>query len=528
MSPQELVNQWLTKIESEVNSFNKSIPDVQQRVFERIQRLLKDLNVSGTTVRNNIENLRIINQIAGEVEKAVLQADYVDAVKTFAQSFQLVSELQNQYFKSVTATYKPTRVLNEIKKQAVGWTVASLTESGINQGLSSGIENILRTNITSGGKYFDLVEQMRNHITTNQTGLGSLERYTRQITTDALNQFSAQYSAAVTDDLGLEWFRYVGSNLATTRPFCKYLTKKEWIHKSELDTILIDNIDGVKICSKDIPCNKTTKLPQGMIPGTTAQNLKINRGGYNCGHQLIPVSENMVPKSLVMQMNAKLGKGPALTTTNHADDPAVRSKVSEFIDNNVAVVLNNHGMSETALINIAGGIPTDKISQSAFEARRVGTDVVATELEGPEMTIRRTIDFAKKSIHNDLMEIHLKGEGVGTNAFLNQVMEARKQGFTLLEVHAAGYLGSKYNGYYTWARLGYQMDPYNHAAFLQWAKQRKLSVKSVNELVSTKAGADLWKKEGFGWQGYFNLQDGSENMKLLEGLLKSKNIIVAL
>jgi hypothetical protein len=41
-----------------------------------------------------------------------------------------------------------------------------------------------------------------------------------------------------------------------------------------------------------------TGLPMGMIDGTNPENFFVNRGGYNCGHELIPVSEVSVPKEV--------------------------------------------------------------------------------------------------------------------------------------------------------------------------------------------------------------------------------------
>ena len=35
-----------------------------------------------------------------------------------------------------------------------------------------------------------------------------------------------------------------------------------------------------------------------MIPGTTAENFIVFRGGYNCRHRLIPIPEATVPKEL--------------------------------------------------------------------------------------------------------------------------------------------------------------------------------------------------------------------------------------
>jgi hypothetical protein len=94
----------------------------------------------------------------------------------------------------------------------------------------------------------------------------------------------------MTKDLGLEWFMYTGSNIETTREFCEVLTKKKWIHKSEIPTILTGKID-------DYQCEiyPKTGLPKGMIADTTPENFQCNCGGWNCRHQLIPVAEAAVP-----------------------------------------------------------------------------------------------------------------------------------------------------------------------------------------------------------------------------------------
>jgi hypothetical protein len=41
-----------------------------------------------------------------------------------------------------------------------------------------------------------------------------------------------------------------------------------------------------------------------MIPGTDAANFFVNRGGYNCGHQIRPVNERQVPTEVVARVKA--------------------------------------------------------------------------------------------------------------------------------------------------------------------------------------------------------------------------------
>ncbi|MDR1553006.1 MAG: hypothetical protein LBS69_06035 [Prevotellaceae bacterium] len=99
-------------------------------------------------------------------------------------------------------------------------------------------------------------------------------------------------------DIDSDWYMYVGSNLTNTRKFCEYLTKKKYIHKSEIPGILKGNIDRHK-CK----INPETGLPYGLINGTNPQNFIIFCGGWNCGHQLVPMAAEAVPADIRKELN---------------------------------------------------------------------------------------------------------------------------------------------------------------------------------------------------------------------------------
>jgi hypothetical protein len=139
-------------------------------------------------------------------------------------------------------------------------------------------------------KWGDLVQQTSRYLKRTGQGDGRLLGMAKQITTDSLNQFSAQYNAIVSEELGFEWYMYVGSNLETTREFCSLLTKKKYVHKSEIPKILNGSIDG-----KKYKINDKTGLWVGAIEGTNVANFPINRGGYQCGHQLMAVAKEIIP-----------------------------------------------------------------------------------------------------------------------------------------------------------------------------------------------------------------------------------------
>lgn len=264
-----------------------------EAIIEQVNRL--ELYSDGK-IRPTVKNLSILASIKAKINRVVLSDEYKQAVRDFAKSFNEITTLQNQYWKSLESDFKPRPLLKEIRKQAIKDVVGKLTESGIGANVSDRIIDILRTNITSGGSYKELTSQLRDGLL-NTEQKGYLDKYAKQVTVDSLNQYSAQYSQIVTSDLAYEWFKYDNTDIETTRPFCDAMTDQPYFHISEIPRLLrADGLyyfkDGVKT---KVPLYDKTGLPHGMIPGTNADNFFIRRGGYQCGHQIRPVAERQVP-----------------------------------------------------------------------------------------------------------------------------------------------------------------------------------------------------------------------------------------
>lgn len=231
----------------------------------------------------------MLSSVRNKLVKIVLNDEYVKDVKEYIKSFNQVTTLQNEYWKVIDDKFTPRVLLKEIRNQAITDTVSKLTEAGIGTNIADSITDILRTNITSGGSYKKLEQQLRDSIMNNRTGEGILEKYTKQITTDSLNQYSAQYTQSVSEDLGAEWFQYQGSDIKTTRCFCDAMTDQPYFHISEVPRLLRAEDLYCDNGKKKVAIYDKTKLPMGMIAGTDASNFFVRRGGYNCGHQIRPV-----------------------------------------------------------------------------------------------------------------------------------------------------------------------------------------------------------------------------------------------
>lgn len=303
---QKLLKSIIDQIEASTGKFNSAMPAIEREIFDKLLTLARDLEIKDGKLLNTVKNINTISKIKSEINAIILTDKYIDKVTEMTKAYNIISQLQHGYFTSLVADFKPKKVLSAIRNDAVKYTADMLTKAGLDANVSQGIENILRTSVTTGGSYAKLTEQLRNYITTTKTedgkqSLGALERYTRQITVDGLNNFSAAYNFAISVDLGFEWFQYDGSLLETSREWCVHMVAKRFVHKSELQTIISNHIDGVKIGSSEIPISRKTGLPRGMKEGTDKSNILQNRGGWQCGHQFGGVPSVLVPMNLRMK-----------------------------------------------------------------------------------------------------------------------------------------------------------------------------------------------------------------------------------
>jgi hypothetical protein len=291
----------LSTIDEAINQFQDAIPNIQKLVYDELQPLVKQLQIKNGKLLNNLENLKLIGTLKNKLERIIVSAEYKSSVQKFVDSFSAVSTLNNNYFAQFNKKYKAKNTLPIIKQLAIESTINDLIGQGLNSNVIAPIQKILQQNITTGGSYANFQDVLRNHILTNETGEGNLQRYTKQITTDAINQYNAQYGETIAQDLQFNWGRYVGSNITTTREFCTYLTAKQWVHKSELSEIIKGNIDG-----HECKLSKTTNLPIGLMADTNIDNFKVRRGGYNCGHQFFWVPDSAAPKDVLKKFENKI------------------------------------------------------------------------------------------------------------------------------------------------------------------------------------------------------------------------------
>jgi predicted GNAT family acetyltransferase len=174
-------------------------------------------------------------------------------------------------------------------------------------------------------------------------------------------------------------------------------------------------------------------------------------------------------------------------------------------------------ISNKDLISLAGDTPDDDMIIKKIDVGLMSQNDMRLVIKTDKYENLVTISKYGKNIsyeidHVDVLE-GFKGSGLGAKMFANMLDAAENNGFETIDLTAAKGLvsGKEYNGYYTWARFGFELHPAYQEKFLMLVKTEGTNevvrnAKSLQELMKTKEGQKLWKEKGFQYKGIFDIK----------------------
>lgn len=295
----------LNKVDNASDQFAGVITKTEKAIFDSAVALIKKLDIdSQGHIRITTANLKLLSDIKSRLGKLTKSKEYLKGVKELVKAFDDIYHAQVSYystqFAKKTLSDNAKKKFAAMQRIAVTNTIEGLTGSGVNANVTEELSKILLRAVTTGAKYSDLVDEFRSKLISSGDNISALAKYANTYATTALTQYAGQNNKLFTDDLGTEWFEYVGSQIETTRELCNTLLEHHpYIHKSEIKDILAGRITDQQTGEViEIGMNPKTGLPKGMIEGTTPDNFQVNVGGWNCRHQLVPIAKEAVPKEI--------------------------------------------------------------------------------------------------------------------------------------------------------------------------------------------------------------------------------------
>ena len=276
---EQLVRERTSRLNRAPEALVSSVEKIQRGLLQDVLALLTDLQREGDTIVRSAENLTKAAQITEALKSVLTGKDYLTALTRFANEFDATKVANDKIFDKAFPDFTTSELADLTLANSKAAAIEALAGATATTNFLRPLQGAIEQAVTSGANWRDTLQILSRLTVGDAEYQGKLAQHAKQVAWDALAVADRTYADNVAQDLGAEWFLYAGTEIATTREFCrdrvgKYYTRPMIEAWAELDW--------------------SGKMAETTNANTIFQNL----GGWNCRHVLVPVSAAVVPEWL--------------------------------------------------------------------------------------------------------------------------------------------------------------------------------------------------------------------------------------
>lgn len=250
------------------------------------------------------------------------------------------------------------------------------------------------------------------------------------------------------------------------------------------------------------------ELPLDHPNGLCWQTAVITQSMDEIGDELA----NWIEGANVTKLDKTLPKGVI-----RISKPILKTSIKS-VDDGARALLKQEGLTAEDIIRMSGQNELNGDIKYTITSH-TNSIIVKANSEFVESGVKFMPDT--KMIHFQSIAIKEgeRGSGDVLRMFNSMTTEAKKSGYDTIKLHASRDHGN--NGYYTWARYGFDgeiPDKIGALARKEFGKQTKL----VSQLMETPEGRGWWMDNGKSVYLRFDLKDGSNSLKVLREYTNEK------
>ena len=294
----DLVKRKIALFDSIPEALATKAERAQRQAWEKLLPIIEDLETdSGGNITQSEDNIRRIGIIAETLNTELAGGEYREAVKDFLGSIDKGVQLTNEIAQTFEAGFEPTNAQRQLLKITQQNAINAFFGAGLRERVTQPFLEQLTANIAARAPLREAVKALKTQVVGDVNLDGKLLSNVRTTAYTAQAVADRSYSASVNEDIGIEWFRYAGGEIETTRPFCDH-RRGQIFHRKEIEAWGNgQNSGGIN----DIRDGSWA----GRIEGTDSKSIFTFVGGWNCRHNLMPVNPNRVPEDVKARARAE-------------------------------------------------------------------------------------------------------------------------------------------------------------------------------------------------------------------------------
>jgi hypothetical protein len=294
----ELVARKIKLLETVPENIATAAEKAQRDAWRKLAPLLAEMDVDENgNISQTEDNVRRIGLITEELNKVLAGGEYKAAVQSFLASIDEGVQLTDDIAKKIDSTFKPDNVQKQLLAISKQNAINAFFGSGLRENVTQPFLEQLTANVAARAPLNQAVKALQGVIEGTETTDGRLLANVRTTANTAQAIADRSYAAAVNEELGIEYFQYLGGEIATTRPFCEH-REGAIFHRREIEAWG----DGKNSAGINDIRNGTW---DGRIDGTDSKSIFTFVGGWNCRHFLVPVIKQKVPATVQARAKAE-------------------------------------------------------------------------------------------------------------------------------------------------------------------------------------------------------------------------------
>lgn len=273
--------EYIKKLEELKRKAERSIladlPSIEKMAYElAVEYVDKKLDTKDGKIVPNEAALLALNKFTDDYLGAFTQAqEYKGSVSGYLKNFKSIADLMQEFQKGNGLNVQQAR-LGAVQEIVVAELVNRYSENGLNPGFVQPLREILFNNITGGMNKTEAMAQLKDYIASGKDQTGKLGRYLKQTAQQGVDSYTGAVNTRIMQTFKVNTYIMSGSLIATSSKQCRYA---------------IEKLGGI-IDRKDWPKLKEIAEKDGLIEGTTFDNLPINKLHWGCRHEFTPVVLN--------------------------------------------------------------------------------------------------------------------------------------------------------------------------------------------------------------------------------------------
>lgn len=275
MTPDEYIEE-INKLKNQTqNSILTKIPTIERQSYDL---LLDWIDASLDTQAGKFvatpQTTDILNDFTASYLKVMQDlSDYKGSVSRYIKNLKdfdtLVKDFQKTFnhidLRRANITADTELVVNEI--------VNMYLDNGLNVNFVQPLRDILFQNISAGNGVRQSKAQLKEFIRGGRDTSGKLDKYLTQTAQQGVDSYTGAINKKLMDKFEFTHLIMSGSLIKTSSPQCRHV---------------VNDLGGI-ISRKDWPKVRKIALNNGLIEGTTFDNLPFNKLHWGCRHEFTPV-----------------------------------------------------------------------------------------------------------------------------------------------------------------------------------------------------------------------------------------------